>query len=181
MWRNWQTRKIQVLMVERSCRFKSCHPHQMKKRTGISGSFFSFAASRTGATCTSMAAPYRALHALADMQYAPIKCLLRVRCKASPVIRTKKPSRDFWSRLVFFCSEPDRRNLHEHGIHRAVHCTLTRIRNTRKSNGCRAFAVRQVLSSAPNRNNTNQEDDSRFVLFFARDYFGAIVRLDQHL
>ena len=28
MWRNWQTRKIQVLMVERSCRFKSCHPHQ---------------------------------------------------------------------------------------------------------------------------------------------------------
>ena len=28
MWRNWQTRKIQVLMVARLCRFKSCHPHQ---------------------------------------------------------------------------------------------------------------------------------------------------------
>ena len=27
-WRNWQTRKIQVLMVERLCRFKSCCPHQ---------------------------------------------------------------------------------------------------------------------------------------------------------
>ena len=26
-WRNWQTRKIQVLMVERLCRFKSCCPH----------------------------------------------------------------------------------------------------------------------------------------------------------
>ena len=28
VWRNWQTRKIQVLMVARLCRFKSCHPHQ---------------------------------------------------------------------------------------------------------------------------------------------------------
>ena len=39
----------------------------------------------------------------------------------------------------------------------------------------------QFLSTAPDQNNTNQEDDSRFVLFFARDFFGAIVRLDQHL
>ena len=31
MWRNWQTRKIQVLMVARLCRFKSCHPHQAQK------------------------------------------------------------------------------------------------------------------------------------------------------
>ena len=30
VWRNWQTRKIQVLMVARLCRFKSCHPHQKK-------------------------------------------------------------------------------------------------------------------------------------------------------
>ena len=28
VWRNWQTRKIQVLMIARLCRFKSCHPHQ---------------------------------------------------------------------------------------------------------------------------------------------------------
>lgn len=34
-WRNWQTRKIQVLMVARLCRFKSCCPHQKKTiRTG---------------------------------------------------------------------------------------------------------------------------------------------------
>ena len=39
----------------------------------------------------------------------------------------------------------------------------------------------QVPSRAPDQNNTNQEDDSRFVLFFARDFFGVIVRLDQHL
>ena len=28
VWRNWQTRKIQVLMLVTMCRFKSCHPHQ---------------------------------------------------------------------------------------------------------------------------------------------------------
>ncbi len=28
VWRNWQTRKIQVLMFARMCRFKSCYPHQ---------------------------------------------------------------------------------------------------------------------------------------------------------
>ena len=28
MWWNWQTRKIQVLMVAIPCRFKSCHLHQ---------------------------------------------------------------------------------------------------------------------------------------------------------
>jgi hypothetical protein len=27
VWRNWQTRKIQVLMGASLCRFKSCHPH----------------------------------------------------------------------------------------------------------------------------------------------------------
>ena len=32
VWRNWQTRKIQVLMIARLCRFKSCHPHQSKKQ-----------------------------------------------------------------------------------------------------------------------------------------------------
>ena len=31
VWRNWQTRKIQVLMVARLCRFKSCYPHQKGK------------------------------------------------------------------------------------------------------------------------------------------------------
>ena len=30
VWRNWQTRKIQVLMIARLCRFKSCYPHQQK-------------------------------------------------------------------------------------------------------------------------------------------------------
>ena len=28
VWRNWQTRKIQVLIIARLCRFKSCYPHQ---------------------------------------------------------------------------------------------------------------------------------------------------------
>lgn len=35
----------------------------------------------------------------------------------------------------------------------------------------------QVPSAAPDQNNTNQEDDSRFVLFFARDFFGLIFKL----
>ena len=30
VWRNWQTRKIQVLVAARLCRFNSCHPHHMK-------------------------------------------------------------------------------------------------------------------------------------------------------
>ena len=30
VWRNWQTRKIQVLIVARLCKFNSCHPHQKK-------------------------------------------------------------------------------------------------------------------------------------------------------
>ena len=33
----------------------------------------------------------------------------------------------------------------------------------------------QVPSAAPDQNNTNQDGKSRFVLFFARDYFGVIV------
>ena len=31
VWRNWQTRKIQVLMIARLCRFKSCYPHHSGK------------------------------------------------------------------------------------------------------------------------------------------------------
>ena len=33
MWRNWQTRKIQVLMAYGLCRFKSCYPHQIKRQS----------------------------------------------------------------------------------------------------------------------------------------------------
>ena len=43
VWRNWQTRKIQVLMTARTCRFDPCYPHQAKiKRTRekILSSFF---------------------------------------------------------------------------------------------------------------------------------------------
>ena len=52
VWRNWQTRKIQVLMVARLCRFKSCYPHQNKRRDprGLS---FCFARGSRDCTCTS--------------------------------------------------------------------------------------------------------------------------------
>ena len=40
------------------------------------------------------------------------------------------------------------------------------------------FVPVQIRSSAPDRNNTNQEDDSRFVLFFARDYLGMVLRFN---
>ena len=33
VWRNWQTRKIQVLITARLCRFNPCYPHQDKKST----------------------------------------------------------------------------------------------------------------------------------------------------
>ena len=36
----------------------------------------------------------------------------------------------------------------------------------------------QVPPSAPYQNNTNQDTKSRFVLFFARDFFGMIVRFE---
>ena len=35
----------------------------------------------------------------------------------------------------------------------------------------------QVRSSAPNKNKTNLDEKSKFVLFFTRDYFGLIVKL----
>ena len=31
VWRNWQTRMVQVHMSASSCRFKSCHLHQKRK------------------------------------------------------------------------------------------------------------------------------------------------------
>ena len=31
VWRNWQTRKIQVLVEATLYRFKSCYPHQNRK------------------------------------------------------------------------------------------------------------------------------------------------------
>ena len=30
IWRNWQTRMVQVHVKAISCRFKSCYPHQKK-------------------------------------------------------------------------------------------------------------------------------------------------------
>ena len=35
----------------------------------------------------------------------------------------------------------------------------------------------QIPPSAPYVNNTNPEDNSGFVLFFAQDFFGIIIRL----
>lgn len=36
----------------------------------------------------------------------------------------------------------------------------------------------QVPPSAPNKNNTNPDEKSEFVLFFASDYFGIKITLD---
>ena len=36
-WRNWQTRMIQVHVFVRTCRFKSCFPHQNPETTMVSG------------------------------------------------------------------------------------------------------------------------------------------------
>ena len=35
----------------------------------------------------------------------------------------------------------------------------------------------QVPVTAPNKNKTNLDEKSKFVLFFTRDYFGLIVKL----
>ncbi len=35
----------------------------------------------------------------------------------------------------------------------------------------------QVLSGAPNKNKTNLDENSKFVLFYTRDYFGLIIKL----
>ena len=41
IWRNWQTRMVQVHMNASSCRFKSCYPHQTEsERNSRSDSFF---------------------------------------------------------------------------------------------------------------------------------------------
>ena len=130
-WRNWQTRKIQVLMVERLCRFKSCCPHHVVRTTD----------GRLAFSAKNM----RLFHGLIFFRY-------------------------------FGSLPPPRRTT---GSSEIVTRTCLDISISRHS--LSAFAVRQVLLSAPDQNNTNQDDKSRFVLFFARDFFGAIVRLDYHL
>ena len=35
----------------------------------------------------------------------------------------------------------------------------------------------QVLLPAPNKNKTNLDENSKFVLFFTRDYFGLKIKL----
>ena len=35
----------------------------------------------------------------------------------------------------------------------------------------------QILSTAPNKNKTNLDEKSKFVLFFTRDYLGLIIKL----
>lgn len=51
----------------------------------------------------------------------------------------------------------------------------------RRTTGNRVYLVRvprvQIPLSAPYVNNTNPEDNSGFVLFFAQDFFGIIIRL----
>lgn len=46
-----------------------------------------------------------------------------------------------------------------------------------KSDGSDTVSVR-VRPAAPDQNNTNQDGKSRFVLFFARDYFGMVLRFN---
>lgn len=40
MWRNWQTRWIQVLVPLKECGFKSLHPHQRASSFGLRLFFF---------------------------------------------------------------------------------------------------------------------------------------------
>ena len=55
---------------------------------------------------------------------------------------------------------------------------MAELADAQDSGSCDRKVVQvQVLSSAPNKNNTNQSNEPRFVLFFARDFFGMIVRL----
>ena len=94
-WRNWQTRKIQVLMVERLCRFKSCCPHHT-----IATDFFIrcfFVRNRT-LTCTTTASSC-AVHAHASRHFRASPSPIGVRCKASPVVRTI--ATDFFIRCFF--------------------------------------------------------------------------------
>ena len=46
--------------------------------------------------------------------------------------------------------------------------------STRRVRPCRV----QVLSPAPNKNNTNPDGKSEFVLFFTREYFGVKISFD---
>lgn len=51
----------------------------------------------------------------------------------------------------------------------------------RRTTGNRVYLVRvprvQIPLSAPYVNNTNPERKPEFVLFFARDFFGVVIRL----
>ena len=66
-------------------------------------------------------------------------------------------------------------------IQSLLYADVAELADAQVSGSCGNPVQVQLLSSAPYQNNTNQDDKPRFVLFFARDFFGAIVRLDQHL
>ena len=95
-------------------------------------------------------------------------CSYKFRHSAPIKMRTEGFAFFIWSGL-------DRQNLPEHG--RAV-CALHARADMqgRYIKPYCALAVRQVLSSAPNKNNTNPRGNLEFVLFFTRDFFGIIVK-----
>ena len=64
VWRNWQTRKIQVLVGAIRYRFKSCYPHQTrKKRTQeMSCVRFFFSVRTGGSSAASVCLFYAGMH-----------------------------------------------------------------------------------------------------------------------
>ena len=48
IWRNWQTRMVQVHMNASSCRFKSCYPHHDWVTKKMSPNFFQYSCGFAG-------------------------------------------------------------------------------------------------------------------------------------
>ena len=105
-WRNWQTRKIQVLVSTSSCRFKSCCPHQTRiKRTetirfvfsylGLQQDLWQCKALSAHSVCPCTLCSWRFTSANKFARFAITLVLLAT----SPVVRTKKRQPEM---VVFF-------------------------------------------------------------------------------
>ena len=107
-WRNWQTRKIQVLMVARLCRFKSCCPHQKRQServvffhaTADLKQNYVLSANGTAFVCPCTLCSWRFTSANKFARSAITLVLLAT----SPVVRTKKRQSE---RVVFFHAAAD--------------------------------------------------------------------------
>lgn len=102
-------------------------------------------------------------------------------CPSLAVDRTKKNDLYIHCASLFFMQGS--KGL-ERDVKKTARCAVfsprrvNRVSGAKKGvrNACARRVAEQVPSTAPNKNKTNLDENSKFVLFFTRDYFGLKVK-----